>query len=215
MARGQGREHDAIRQAILDAAGALVGTSGVEALTFRRVAAAAEVSPGRVQHYFPDRAALVHGCFDDVQDKVRVRVQASLEAVEPEPAAVVTAILRAMIPRSPAQLEELRVVTIFETLALTEPTLESALQAGHAELRQLLEIQVGLALGAGMKEADGAHIIDPETIARSLLAVAEGLAGEVLHKQLGPDEADRILDTVLAHRGIRNAVISVETANDA
>src|SRR5690606_25273825 len=74
------------------------------------VAAAADVSPGRVQHYFTDRARLVQACFDAVQDRARSRVEATLAKVEPSPAEVVAAILRTMIPRSPEDFRDLRVV---------------------------------------------------------------------------------------------------------
>src|SRR5690606_26724273 len=89
VARGRGGDPDVVRQAVIDAAGAAVEQGGLESLTFRRVAAAADVSPGRVQHYFTDRAKLVQACFDAVQDRARSRVEATLAKVEPSPAEVV------------------------------------------------------------------------------------------------------------------------------
>lgn len=199
MTRGPGRDHEAVRQAIVAAAGRLVGSEGIDSLTFRQVAAAAEVSPGRVQHYFPDRAALVQACFEHVQDMARVRVQAVLaNQGDPAPMVLVTAILRAMIPRNAEELRELRVVTMFEALTLIEPKLKGALQDGHAALRQLLTTQVSLALeGRACRDRTNPARDDPETIANTLLAATEGLAGEVLHEHLPVDEADRILGAAL------------------
>lgn len=198
MARGRGRDHDVVRQAIIDAAATAVEQGGLESLTFRRVAAAADVSPGRVQHYFTDRARLVQACFDAVQDRARSRVEATLAKVEPSPAEVVAAILRTMIPRSPEDFRDLRVVTMFETLALTEPALGRALLEGHAELRMLLVDQVALVLRSSGSALEAAGITSSEMISDGLLAMAGGLASEVLHGHLGADEAHRVLDAALA-----------------
>lgn len=214
MARGRGRDHDAVRQAIVDAAGTAVEQGGVESLTFRRVAAAAGVSPGRVQHYFTDRASLVQACFDTVQDRARSRVEATLAAVEPSPAEVVTAILRTMIPRSPEDFRDLRVVTMFEALALTEPALGRALLEGHAELRRLLIDQVALFLRGPGSELEAAGTTSPETLSDGLLATAGGLAIEVLHGHLGSDEANRVLDAALACGLGKNTANGTEAGHD-
>ena len=201
MARGRGRDHDAVRQAIVWAAATAVEQGGVESLTFRRVAATAGVSPGRVQHYFTDRASLVQACFDAVQDRARSRVEATLAAVNaavnPSPAEVVMAILRTMVPRSPEDFKDLRVVTMFEALALTEPMLGRALLEGHAELRSLLIDQVALALRGSRSQLETNEALSPETISAGLLATAGGLASEVLHGHLGYDEAHRVLEAAL------------------
>lgn len=214
MARGRGRDHDAVRQAIVDAAGTVVEQGGVESLTFRRVAATARVSPGRVQHYFTDRASLVQACFDAVQDRARSRVEATLAAVEPSPAEVVAAILRTMIPRSPEDFRDLRVVTMFETLALTEPELGRALLEGHAELRRLLIDQVALVLDGPGSELEAADSTSLETVCDGLLAITGGLSSEVLHGHLGADEAHRILDAALACGLGKNTANGTEAGHD-
>lgn len=214
MARGRGRDHDAVRQAIIDAAGTAVEQGGVESLTFRRVAAAADVSPGRVQHYFTDRAKLVQACFDAVQDRARSRVETTLATVEPSPAEVVAAILRTMIPRSPEDFRDLRVVTMFETLALTEPALGRVLLEGHAELRRLLIDHVALVLRGPSSELEAADAVSPEMISDGLLATAGGLASEVLHGHLGTDEAHQVLDAALACGLGTNTTDDTEAGHD-
>lgn len=214
MARGRGRDHDAVRQAIIDAAGTAVEQGGVESLTFRRVAAAADVSPGRVQHYFTDRAKLVQACFDAVQDRARSRVETTLATVEPSPAEVVAAILRTMIPRSPEDFRDLRVITMFETLALTEPALGRVLLEGHAELRRLLIDQVALVLRGPSSELEAADAVSPEMISDGLLATAGGLASEVLHGHLGTDEAHQVLDAALACGLGTNTTDDTEAGHD-
>lgn len=209
MGRGPGREHQEIRRAILGAAKDLAAASGVEALTFRGVAAAAGVSPGRVQHYFTDRATLVRACFDELQSRVRERVQTSLIDTAQTPAAVVAAVLHAMIPSTPEEVTELRAVSMFETLALTEPSLERALGADHAALRDLLVTQVAAArTSASSTDRAGAESAwTPELVGHGLLAVAEGLADEVVHARLAAAEARRILDSMLSS-GLGTSLVS-------
>jgi AcrR family transcriptional regulator len=179
MSRGLSAEHDAVQRAIADAACRLVGQSGVEALTFRRVAAEADVSPGRVQHYFPGRSELVHAAFDLVQERARDRVTSVLGGIDqPSGRDVLDAVLRAVIPQTSDELAELRVIATFETLALTEPAIRDALRTGHQALVDLLTGQVG---GAAVQ----------------LLATAEGLAGQALRDQIAPDDALAVLDAAV------------------
>jgi len=192
MARGPGRSHEDTRQAIVNLACEVVAEHGVEALTYRRVAAAG-VSPGRVQHYFPDRATLVRACFDEVQERAMNRVRASLGEGTPSAFEVVRAVLRAMIPRDVEEARELKVMAMFETLALTEPTLHQALRDGYAELRRLLTDQVAKA-----RQRLPADHGESVVAAKMLLAVAEGLSGQVLHGHLTADEALRTIDETLA-----------------
>lgn len=184
MGRGPAKTHDVTRIAIANAACTLVGREGVEALSIRRVAAESGVSPGRVQHYYPGRAELVHAAFDHVQQRTQRRIEGALTALSTA-AEIVAAILRAMVPRTLAEREEARVVAAFEALALTEPILGDALKAGHAALVDLL---VTL-----LPHPDG----ESEVIAAGLLAVAEGVFGQVLHDQLSVERADQILDEAI------------------
>lgn len=188
MGRGPARSHDAIRFAITDAACTLVGREGLAALSIRRVAAQSGVSPGRVQHYFPGRAELIHVAFNHVQQRTQQRIEGALAEATTD-REVIVAILRAMVPRTPTEMEEARVVASFEALSLTEPTLGDALREGHAALTGLL-----VALLAGDDtEVKG----DPELTAAGLLSVAEGVFGQVLHSQLSVEHADRILDEAI------------------
>jgi AcrR family transcriptional regulator len=194
MSRGPGKGHDATRQAIVETACEVVAAQGVEALTFRRVATAAEVSHGRVQHYFPDRAALVRAAFDAVQERTRRRVEDALTATgSPSALEVVAAVLRAMIPQDRRQLDELRVVAAFETLTLTEPALQEALRIGHAHLVRLITDQVARAVDHGEPHRK----VDPAQAAATVLATAEGLSGQVLHGHCEPAQALRLLDAAL------------------
>lgn len=51
--------HGALREELLEACVRLIGTEGIGAVSLRRVAREAGVSPGAPYHHFPDRAALL------------------------------------------------------------------------------------------------------------------------------------------------------------
>lgn len=141
-------------------------------------------------------------------------METTLATVEPSPAEVVAAILRTMIPRSPEDFRDLRVVTMFETLALTEPALGRVLLEGHAELRRLLIDHVALVLRGPSSELEAADAVSPEMISDGLLATAGGLASEVLHGHLGTDEAHQVLDAALACGLGTNTTDDTEAGHD-
>lgn len=187
MSRGVGRDHETVRGAIAAAACVLVAEEGAGALTVRRVAAAAGVSPGRVQHYFPDRTTLMLAAFDSVQHAVAAEVATAVgEAAAPEQ--VLTAVLRAMIPTDDAAMRRLRVVAQFESLALTEDILATRIREGHAELLAFLE----RLLESSRIRLDSNNT---EGTLQGLLATAEGLSGQVLLGQSSPDRALALLQT--------------------
>lgn len=57
--------HGALREALLTATLELIETEGIGAVSLRRVARAAGVSPGAPYHHFPDRAALLTALSDE------------------------------------------------------------------------------------------------------------------------------------------------------
>ena len=187
MSRGVGRDHETVRRAIVAAACALVAEEGTGALTVRRVAAAAGVSPGRVQHYFPSRSDLMLSAFDSVQHDVAAEVATAVgEAAAPEQ--VLTAVLRAMIPIDDTAMRRLRVVAQFESLSLTEDILATRIREGHAELLAFLE---------RLLESSRIRLDSNNTAgtAQGLVATAEGLSGQVLLGQASPDRALALLQT--------------------
>lgn len=184
MSRGRGRRHDAIRRALADAACSLIADEGAHALTVRRVAAAADASPGQVQHYFADRGELMLGAFDAIQEQVATEVATALPESS-SPGDVLRAVLAAMIPDDAAGMRRLRVMAQFETLALTEHALAVRIREGHGRLRGFLGELVASAAAVEADVADDA--------AQRLLATAEGLSGEVLLGQESAERASRLL----------------------
>jgi len=196
LSRGPGRQHDASRRALAEAACEVIATDGIQALTVRRVAAAASTSVGRVQHYFADRSELVHEAFLVTQQHAAEEVEASLSG-STSAIDVVRAVLRAMIPVNDAQMRRMRIMAQFEALALSDEGFAGTLREGHLRLRQLL--------------ADVLSAVSPESArlaaddAQRLLALAEGLAGEVLLGQETPQRALRLLHAAVDEVSERRA----------
>src|SRR5699024_4860011 len=117
-------------------------------------------------------------------------------------------------PRRPENFSDLRVATMFETMALTEPSLGRGPPTGNAALRRLLIAQVAPALRAPRSELDAAGTTPPATRTDGLLATAGGLAIEVLHGHLGSDEANRVLDAALACGLGKNTANGTEAGHD-
>lgn len=190
MGHGRAKTHEVVRASIADAACALIGREGIDALSIRRVASESSVSPGRVQHYFPGKVELVQAAFDQVQQRVRRRVESSLSELA-SGGEIVAMILRAVIPSTQAEMEEARIVASFETLALTDPSLGDALRSGHDALVDLLVVILA------DDETYSAGSVDVEDTVLGLLAVAEGLSGQVLRSQVSADLAGRLLDEAI------------------
>src|SRR5690606_32653183 len=89
------------------------------------------------------------------------------------PEAVLRSVLDAMIPSDDAGMRRLRVMAQFETLSLTKASIAKQLRDGHAQLRALLTKLIGYEK-PDLDEAEAA------SIAQRLLAVGEGLSGQVL-----------------------------------
>lgn len=154
------------RQEILMGVWHLIATEGIEAVTFRKVASAAGVSPGRVQHYFASRRELVHA-------SVRAMVEASTEQhVAGHSATTSLAALRDVvvhaIPTAPEARVGLAVWYAYLARCAADPVvadiITEAKQGQEAEAARLLA-----ALGVG----------DATQHAREMIALADGLATRV------------------------------------
>ena len=185
MARGAGRRHDDVMHAFAAAACDVIATEGIHALTVRRVAAAAGTSLGRLQHYFADRAALLRAAFDMIQQDVADEVGLALHASS-SPQDIVRAVLVALIPVDAAARRRMRIMTQFESLALSDATIAEELRAGHARLHELI---------AGLVATCAPSSATPyaSDTAQRLLALAEGLGGQVLQGHEVPERAQRVL----------------------
>ncbi|HLS62001.1 MAG TPA: TetR family transcriptional regulator [Ruania sp.] len=193
MARGLGTAHEDQVATLTAAAVRVLDRDGLPALTFRRVAAEAGVSPGRVQHYFRTSQGLAAATFRRVRQRVQERVQDQLTTTgaTPSPGAVVAGTLRALIPQARTEVAELRVAQLVELHASTDPALGAELRAGRTSLVDFLASQVAAQRG------DDPGGDDARRTATLLLATAEGLAGMTIAGVLTHEEANDLLGETL------------------
>lgn len=194
-ARGIGVEHETRTTDLADAAVRVLERDGIAALTFRRVAAEAGVSTGRVQHYFRDSRGLFAATFRRVQILIREQVEQELAAAGrlDSPRAVVAATLHALIPRDERRLADLHVGHQVELQALSDEELAAEIRLGRAGLVDFLAGQLATPVDGSRNSA---HPNRSRT-ALLLLATADGLAAMTLIGQLSFVEAHALLDDAL------------------
>ena len=168
--RGPGAAHERRRTEIADAVLAVVREGGVAAVSMSRVADAAGVSVGRVQHYFGTKHGLLAAGFERANALSTARIDAALggDQRRAAPREVLAVVLTELIPHDPSTRTHLRVRQAFTALALVDEPIAERLRAEYARLHERLR---ALLLRAGAP--------DPEA-AVELVALAEGLAYYVL-----------------------------------
>ncbi len=111
---------------------------GLEAVTVRAVAAAAGVSIGAVQHYFPTKDAMMLHAYEHVSAALDARVEAAVADAR-SPREALRAILLAVLPTDAASRRIIRVAIAFETRALHSPELAARTRVDNAELHSALQ----------------------------------------------------------------------------
>lgn len=187
MARGRGASYDAQVADLADAAVRVVERDGLPGLTFRMVAAEAGVSPGRVQHYFHTRKALISATFRRVRELTQARVERELSQQDAAttPHDIIFATLRAMIPTTEPQVSLFRVGQIVELHAGADSELSTELREGRTALVDFIAHQLMLAGRAGA----GARSEAIRTV-----ATVEGLASLTATGTISAAEALRLLE---------------------
>lgn len=165
------------RSRIAEAVWTVIAEKGIAGVSVRSVAAAAEVSPGLVQHYFPSKSQLLHASMQRMIE----RAAAAYSAVE-GPDTLLHALTHA-IPTTPISRRGVAVWYAFVAAAATDP--DGAVILAQAKSAQ--EAEVARLIGATTVAPD------PTSSARRLIALADGLAARVLIGDLEADDAVAIV----------------------
>jgi AcrR family transcriptional regulator len=182
-------DHDARRAHLSGVLERVIDERGLEGASIRAVAAAAGVSIGTVQHYFPTKDDLLRHAYRRSEAAIEARIESRLEGVTDRRAAL-RAIVLELLPLDPERLFAIRVAAAFAVRALYEPALEREVGADLHELRRIV---TGLLDGAGIRHARREAI--------ALLALVDGLTDQLLYRSGGvtPDDAVEVLDSHLEH----------------
>jgi TetR/AcrR family transcriptional regulator, transcriptional repressor of bet genes len=179
-------DHHERRQQIAEAVCRLAGRQGLESVTLRHVAAEAEVSMGRVQHYFTTKDEMLLFAFQTISRRVEQRMVAAITALGEHPTTkeFLRAFLFEMLPLSEQAKLEAPVLAAFLARAVVEPKLVESQREGHEQLRAMFTERIRAANGAG----------DPHHEAVTLLAIVDGLMTQLLVGHVDEDTARSTVD---------------------
>jgi len=165
-------DHDARRRHIAATAAELVGTRGLEALTFRNVAEAAGSSTTVLTHYFTDKRDLLRSTFEAVAERSGARFDEAQRH-----GGGLRECLEALLPLDPQRQTEWRLLTCYWGMAVSDPNL------AHAEARHVRSAQRRI---ESLLRQHCPEIADSEVdvVARRLVTLVHGLGA---HCALDPD----------------------------
>jgi AcrR family transcriptional regulator len=154
--------------AIIDAVTAIVGERGLDHVSVREVAAAADVSIGTVQHYFPTKQEMLAAAYTETVRRIRVRLEAL--QLGHDVRRNLSLVLRELLPLDEQRRTETRVYMAFAAGAATSPSLAAIQQTVLTELHTALTDTFDQAWG---------HTATParcRLAAHAAIALADGLA---------------------------------------
>jgi AcrR family transcriptional regulator len=179
------------RGSVVEAVIAIAAERGLEHASVREVAAAAGVSIGTVQHYFPTKELLLAAAYTEVVDRIRTRVRAL--HLGGDVRTNISSVLRELLPLDERRRTETRVYQIFAAAAATAPGLAEIQHSVLAELHEALTEAFAAAWGAGHTHARC------RLAAHASIALSDGLALHAMttNRWLGARQLTGAVDLVL------------------
>lgn len=190
--RGVGAEHDARRREIVEALLAVISEQGLDGVSLREVASRAEVSVGRVQHYFRTKDQMLEAAFQQV-NALGATLVAERLAGETDPRAVLRAVALELLPIDDLHRHALQIGAAFTARAVVEPTFTDRLREGYGELRELFTLLLTQARAAG-RTAPNLNVPHEADL---LLSLFEGLSTHTLIGHHTTESAMALIDTHL------------------
>src|SRR5260370_33812947 len=165
-------DHDARRGHIAATAAELVGTRGLEALTFRNVAEAAGSSTTVLTHYFTDKNDLLRSTFEAVAERSGARFDEAQRR-----GGGLGECLEALLPLDPARQIEWRLLTCYWGMAVSDPNMARA----EAQRVRSAQRRIESLLRQHYPEIAGSEV---EVVAQRLVTLVHGLGAQ---SALDPD----------------------------
>lgn len=194
-------DHEDRRGEIVHGLWAVIHAQGLEGVTFRRVAEAAGISTGRIQHYFSSKEELVQaGCTHMV---ALAREGHEARTAQSDPGAALRDLLAAPIPGTTAERLGAAVWYAYLARSASDPRIAEIVAAALDDARDR-----ALRLIADLRRTGHAPCPEPaaqvaaEHESLTLLALGDGLAQRVVLGAVDGEGARRILDQELARRGL-------------
>lgn len=172
-------DHEQRRREISAAARAVILREGLAATTFGRVALEAGCSVRLVQYYFGTKSDVLAAVRDAVMLRSAGRMQTAAGQVTPGGQERARTILLAVLPRTPEQVEDARVLQAFH---------DASVQEGGSPPAEPTLLTAVLIEAAGLREDP-----DGEMRAQALVAVSGGLVGAILSGEYSTARAEEIV----------------------
>lgn len=189
-------DHQQRRRHIIQALWRITLRGGLNAASFREVAAEAGVSVRLVQYYFGTKDQLLLAALGALADQVGQRIAARIAALghDPSPRLVLHTVLAEFLPTDEQSRQAMLLFIAFQTASLTDPSLAraEALQVPRS-LIALLAGQIRKAQETGAINRD----IDPDKEATILVTILTGLTSSVLANNHTAKEATAIVGYAL------------------
>ncbi|MGI5478908.1 TetR/AcrR family transcriptional regulator [Streptomyces lavendofoliae] len=193
-------DHEARRQEIAEALWRIASTRGLDGVSLRDVAAEADISLGRLQHYFRTKDemllfALRHiNALADRRIRERIGALTSEPGQEPPPRAVLRECLRGMLPLDERSRVGTLVGAAYFARAIHDKRLREEAREG---IPKLAEFFTGLLRSAQERgELAAGRAVDPHTEAMLLISLVDGLTAYTL---LGVQTGEEALARLDAH----------------
>ena len=189
-------DHEERRRAVARAVWRIASADGLEAVSMRRVAAAAGFTAPTVQHYFPDKNTMLRYALAELGEQAdrtaRERVTAVMAGTSDtdSPRRMLRAVLAECLPLDEGRRTLLLVNTAYFARALADSELASFYRDASPALSDYLVGLLGQAQRAGRVPAT----VDVRREIDSLLTLAIGLGTEMLLEVRPADEAIELLD---------------------
>ncbi len=182
-------DHRQRRQQICDGVRTAALAGGLRSVTVAAAAREAGVSVGLVQHYYASKDELLADALQQLLDGILERVDRATACAERRQARIehmLGAGLEQLLPLDRTRTAEAYLRHSFAALALDEPALKAPVLAAAALMRGRVEKALTNAFTCG--EIPDPAAVDVPVVARSLIAVTDGLASDLL---LEPSELER------------------------
>lgn len=144
-------DHDVRRRELIEASWDVIANSGIEGVTMRRVAAAADCTTGRISHYFTGREALLGSALrmahEDAESRMVKIVAANLPIREK-----IKKVAFEGLPLDAKRLREWKVWIVFWAAAASSRQLAEQNKSRYMEWRGLLKRLLSEKCGEGHSE---------------------------------------------------------------
>jgi TetR/AcrR family transcriptional regulator, transcriptional repressor of bet genes len=183
-------DHEVRRREITDAVVRITVKGGLDAATFREVAAEAGVSVRLIQYYFGTKDQLLLRTQQHVAQRAAERFRRHIAAAPDTPRGVLRAVLRSFIPVDDESREAMLMFVALHTAALLDPTL--ARPEAAAVPRAL-----GRIVAEQLKRAKRRSGVDVANESTLIVAMIASLAQGVLDGMYSANEAFSVIDYAL------------------